>query len=73
MGRASRQKGKRIELDIVARHKSMGIHAERVPLSGAAHYQGNAADVDVYMLGRDQAPLCCEVKGRKSGGGLGCG
>ena len=34
----------------------MGIHAERVTLSGAMAYQGNAEDVDVYALGRDAEP-----------------
>lgn len=69
-GRASRQKGDRREREIVALHIEMGVHAERVPLSGAARYQGNGADIDVYALGKDAAPLVCEVKARASGEGF---
>ena len=63
MGRMSRDKGGRIEREIVGAHREIGVRAERVPLSGGAHYQGNGHDVDVYLAGRD-APLCCEVKAR---------
>lgn len=70
MGKPSRDKGARVEREIVAKHKAMGVHAERVPLSGATHYQGNGADIDVYALGRDEAPLCGEIKARKSGAGF---
>ena len=66
-GRASRQKGDRREREIVAQHIEIGIHSERVPLSGAQRYQGNGADIDVYALGRDAAPMVCEVKARKVG------
>ncbi len=69
-GKRSRAKGDRIEREIVARHKTIPIHAERVPLSGAARYQGNPADVDVYAFGRDEAPLVSEVKARKNGSGF---
>ncbi len=64
-GRASRQKGDRVERYIVELHQGIGIHAERVPLSGATRYQGNGTDVDVYLFGREAAPLVCEVKARK--------
>jgi hypothetical protein len=47
----------------------MGIKAERVPLSGAARYQGNGADVDIYPPWRD-APLVAEVKARAGGQGF---
>jgi len=70
VGRASREKGKRRERQIVELHAASGIHAERVPLSGAARYQGNGADVDCYVFGREAAPLCCEVKGRGNGEGF---
>ena len=50
-GKRSSEKGGRIEREIVARHKAIRVHAERVPLSGAARYQGNPADVDVYAFG----------------------
>lgn len=41
-----------------------------MPLSGAARYRGNGADVDLYVFGRDAAPLVCEVKARASGEGF---
>lgn len=69
-GAGHRRKGDRIEREIVALHLALGIHAERVPLSGASRYQGNGADIDVYPNGKDEAPFCCEVKARKSGEGF---
>jgi Holliday junction resolvase len=69
-GRSSRDKGARREREIVAQHVEMGIKAERVPLSGASRYQGNGGDVDLYVFGRDAAPLVCEVKARASGEGF---
>jgi Holliday junction resolvase len=65
-----RRKGLRIEREIVELHRAIDVHAERVPLSGASRYQGNAADVDIYPFGKDDSPLCCEVKGRKNGEGF---
>ena len=65
-----RRKGDRVEREIVARHHALGVHAERVPLSGATRYQGNGADVDVYPFGPDSAPLVCEVKARANGEGF---
>ena len=70
MSAMQRRKGARLEREIVELHRSIGIHAERVPLSGAMRYQGGAHDVDIYPLGRDEAPLCCEVKGRGTGKGF---
>jgi len=70
MGVKSRRKGQRLEREIVELHREAGIHAERVPLSGASRYQGNGADVDVYPFGRDAGPLVTEVKGRASGAGF---
>ena len=70
MSRMQRSKGKRIELEIVKAHKAIGVKAERVPLSGATGYQGNAADIDVYAFGDDDAPLVCEVKARANGAGF---
>jgi hypothetical protein len=69
-GASHRRKGTRVELEIVDRHKALGIHAERYPLSGASHFRGSAHDVDVYLFGAGDAPVRCEVKGRKSGGGF---
>jgi hypothetical protein len=48
----------------------LGAKAKRVPLSGAARYQGNRSDVDVYAFGPDAAPLVCEVKARSNGEGF---
>ena len=69
-GARHRRKGDRCEREIVALHLAIGVHSERVPLSGASRYQGNGADIDIYVHGRDAAPLCCEVKSRKSGNGF---
>jgi hypothetical protein len=70
MGAKSRTKGARIEREIIERFRAIGVHAERVPLSGASHYKGDAHDVDIYAFGRDEAPLVAEVKGRKDGAGF---
>ena len=67
MGKASRDKGQRRERQVVALHKAMGVHAEKVPLFGAACYQDNGADVDVYALGPDAAPMVSEVKASTGG------
>ena len=69
-GARHRRKGDRIEREIVELHRELGIHAERVPLSGAVRYKGNGADVDIYARGREEAPLVAEVKARKSGEGF---
>jgi hypothetical protein len=42
----SRDKGARIEREIVNAHLGLGIKPERVPLSGASPYQGNGSDPD---------------------------
>ena len=61
MSNLSRRKGMRVEREIVSLHKKIGVKAERVPLSGAARYQGNGQDVDVYIA-NDTTPLYCQVK-----------
>jgi len=43
MGVASKRKGSRIEREIVQLHRGIGVHVERVPLSGASRYRGNGA------------------------------
>lgn len=68
MGKPSRDKGLRRERGIVDIHTKCGIRAERVPLSGAARYRGNGADVDLYVRGAE--PLKAEVKARSEGGGF---
>ena len=68
-GRHSRRKGAEGEREIVALHTAMGIHSERVPLSGAMAYQGNGEDVDVYPFVRDEPPLVCQVKRQRGDAG----
>lgn len=62
-GRASRQKGNRVERAIVRALQDAGLGAERVPLSGSAggSYLG---DLTVPVIGRD---LVVEVKARAGG------
>jgi hypothetical protein len=69
-GARHRQKGDRIEREIVDRHKALGVHAERYPLSGASRFRGSGHDIDIYLFGRDQAPAVAEVKARASGSGF---
>lgn len=68
MGKPSRDKGLRRERAIVEIHTKSGLRAERVPLSGATHYRGNGADVDLYVRGA--APVKAEVKARGEGSGF---
>ena len=69
-GARHRQKGNRIEREIVDRHKALGTHAERYPLSGASRFRGKGHDIDVYLFGREDAPIVAEVKSRKNGAGF---
>lgn len=62
MGKFSRDKGGRIEREIVNLLKGEGIHAERVPLSGAA---GGLFAGDIKFL-----DYVAEVKARKGGTGF---
>ena len=41
------------------------MRAERYPLSGASRFRGSSHDIDCYVFGIEEAPLVCEVKGRK--------
>jgi hypothetical protein len=66
MSKSQRDKG----LRAVERHQAIGVHAERYPLSGASRFRGSGHDVDLYVLGRDAAPLVGEVKARKNGSGF---
>ena len=70
MSRSQRDKGARRERELVNLHLEMGVHAERVPLSGAARYQGADHDIDVYPFGLDAGALVGEVKARKNGEGF---
>jgi Holliday junction resolvase len=69
-GARHRRKGNLMEREVVERHKALGVHAERYPLSGASKFRGSGHDVDVYLFGRDEAPLVAEVKARKNGAGF---
>jgi Holliday junction resolvase len=69
-GRGSRDKGSRVERELVERHIALGVHAERYPLSGASRFRGSGHDLDVYALGREAAPLVAESKARKNGTGF---
>ena len=65
-----RRKGDRCERELVERHKALGIHAERYPLSGASRFRGSGHDIDIYAFGREEAPLIAESKARRNGGGF---
>jgi Holliday junction resolvase len=69
-GRRHRDKGARCEREIVERHRALGIHSERYPLSDPSRFRGSGHDIDIYALGRDEYPLVAECKARKSGGGF---
>jgi hypothetical protein len=69
-GARHRRKGDREERALVARHLEFGVRAERYPLSGASRFRGSGHDLDVYVFGRDEAPLVAEVKARANGGGF---
>ena len=62
MARLSRDKGQRIERELVHSHQAAGISASRVPLSGAA---GGEYAGDLHVL-----DLVAEVKARKDGSGF---
>lgn len=69
-GARHRRKGDAVEREIVHRHRDLGVHAERYPLSGASRFRGSGHDVDLYLFGQDEAPLVAEVKSRKDGSGF---
>jgi len=62
MGAREKRKGTRGEREVAGKLKEGGLHAERVPLSGAA--PGLPGDVRVHVAGRE---LLGEVKRRRSG------
>jgi Holliday junction resolvase len=69
-GARHRRVGNACEREIVERHRAIGIKAERYPLSGASRFRGSGHDIDIYAFGTDAAPLVCEVKKRRGGGGF---
>jgi hypothetical protein len=68
-GARHRRKGDRIERELFALHRALGIHAERYPLSGASRFRNSGHDLDIYINGPDAAPAVAEVKARKNGAG----
>jgi Holliday junction resolvase len=69
-GARHRRKGDRVERELIQRHKEIGVHAERYPLSGATRFRGSGHDIDLYPFGREEAPLVAESKARRSGNGF---
>ena len=65
-GRAMKEKGSRIELEIVHRLREAGIEAERIVLSGAAGRFHSRLEHDVRVSDTFQ----CEVKARANGEGF---
>jgi Holliday junction resolvase len=64
-GARYRRVGNTCEREVVdRRHRALGIHAERYPLSGASRFHDSGHDVDIYAFGPDEAPLAAEVKKR---------
>ena len=62
-----RLKGNRVEREIVKLHEKIGVHAERVPLSGAMRFQGNGEDIDICLPAHlvragESWQLHCQVK-----------
>jgi hypothetical protein len=64
-GRRPRQKGNRLERQLVELLQRAGIAAERIPLSGSAGGK-YAGDLSIPVLGIDR---CCECKVRGKGFG----
>src|SRR5262245_32459872 len=69
-GARHRRKGDRIEREIVEAHRTVGIHAERYPPSGASRFRGSGHDIDIYAFGREAAPLVAECKPHGNGAGF---
>jgi Holliday junction resolvase len=63
MSKKSRDKGCRVERELVRILQDFGMAAERVPLSGACHGR-YAGDISVPVLGED---MTLEVKARAKG------
>lgn len=65
-GKSSRDKGGRVERELVNKLKDAGLQALRVPLSGAA--EGFKGDINIHMSLEET--LVAEVKARKDGTGF---
>ena len=69
-GRTARQKGSRVEREIVKAHNDAGILAKRVDNKAGQLGQEQSWDIDVYHKGAVNFPLIGEVKARKNGAGF---
>ena len=69
-GARHRRKGNKVERELVERHKAIGVHAERYPLSGASRFRDSGHDLDLYPFGREETPIVAESKARKNGAGF---
>jgi hypothetical protein len=57
-GHGHRQKGDRIEREIVGRYRILVVDVERYPLSGASRFFGSGHDANIDLLGADMpAPV----------------
>lgn len=65
-GAFARRKGSKIEREVVKCHVEAGIHAERVDAKIGQLGREASWDIDVYWRGKDEAPLCGEIKARKA-------
>ena len=65
MGKMSRDKGARVEREIVNTHIAAGIHAERYDARRGQFGATSSYDIDVYWKGKEEIPLCGEIKARK--------
>lgn len=71
MGKMQRDKGARVEREIVELFNDYGVSAERVPLSGAVQFRDTrGADIDVCFQGKDQGAMVGEIKARANGEGF---
>jgi Holliday junction resolvase len=66
MGKKSSRKGRRVEVELVHLHESIGVACERVPLSGSA---GGSFSGDLRLSISDMV-LAGEVKARAAGDGF---
>lgn len=66
----SARKGANVERQMVKRHQDLGIHAQRVDARLGQFGADKSHDIDVYARGKDEAPLCGEIKARKNGEGF---
>lgn len=70
MASASRNKGSRIERELVERHKLSGTHAVRVDAKRGQFGRDASHDIDIYLFGKNEPQFVCEVKARKNGEGF---